>query len=328
MIKNSELSFVVQGSVGDPKIVNKCLNSIRLHFPGSIIILSTWVSSNLDEIFEYDELVLSDDPGFFWLNKEKNISNNLNRQIVSTRNGLDVVQTKYSVKVRADSFFFNDTLLSVYSSYVDHDDRILTITSTSRNPRRRYKMAYHICDFVYMSQTVNLRGMFSCALMSESDAYWFDDHEIPSHAPSSSILHRLSAEQYLWISFLRFKNQKVLINSAYEFDTNILKHSEKMISDYAIITKAQKVGIYNQKHKNIDLHGYDNYTDNEFIMLHKNKGMLPDSIFVRSLDFDLILLGVINITYPTIKFIFGFTFPLCVSALNKARDFKIRMMRS
>src|SRR5690606_17726021 len=109
----SDISVVVQGPVQsfqdreqEPGITQKCLESVRHYLPGSTIILSTWPNQNLEGL-DYDKLVISEDPGpnirYFKRDGTPQKFNN-NRQIVSSREGLRQVSTRYAVKLRSDNF--------------------------------------------------------------------------------------------------------------------------------------------------------------------------------------------------------------------------------
>lgn len=79
-----EIAVVIQGGVSD-KYTLEVLQSIKKHLPGSFIILSTWEGTK--EIKGVDLQINNTDPGATILNKEGQL-NNINRQIVSTINGL------------------------------------------------------------------------------------------------------------------------------------------------------------------------------------------------------------------------------------------------
>ena len=112
-----DISFVIQGAVTD--ITPVCLESIRRFFPESLIIFSTerrQSAKNLD----YDILVESDDVGGIPFKKNSATDDplcNMNRQLISTANGLKRVETKYAMKLRADSILTGRRFASYQNMY-------------------------------------------------------------------------------------------------------------------------------------------------------------------------------------------------------------------
>lgn len=96
-INTSEISVIVQGAV-DKKNTPLCIKSIRKYLPGAEVILSTWKGTNTEGL-DYDSLILNDDPGGRRVGKK---IDNVNRQIVSTKNGVAAANRKYVLKVRSD----------------------------------------------------------------------------------------------------------------------------------------------------------------------------------------------------------------------------------
>ena len=70
MIKSTDISIVVQGSVENREETIKCLNSIRKILPQAEIILSTWEDSDIVNL-DYDKLVLNKDPGAVYYEKRR-----------------------------------------------------------------------------------------------------------------------------------------------------------------------------------------------------------------------------------------------------------------
>lgn len=115
-IKPSDISVVVQGSIS-PKMTSRCLKSIRRHLPEAEIILSTWFGSDIFDL-DYDILVLNDDPGAQDISEVTIKPNNVNRQIVSTLNGVKKASRKYVLKIRSDLELNNSNFLKYYQNLV------------------------------------------------------------------------------------------------------------------------------------------------------------------------------------------------------------------
>jgi hypothetical protein len=110
MIDGAEVSVVVQGPVvGGPsdaperRRTQLALASVRAAYPACEIVFSTWKGAQTGGLI-YDRLVLNDDPGAVSQNDTtlRDVFNNLNRQIVSTRNGLAATTRRHAIKLRSD----------------------------------------------------------------------------------------------------------------------------------------------------------------------------------------------------------------------------------
>lgn len=114
MIKPDEISVVVQGEI-ERDATPKCLKSIRRFLPGAEIVLSTWEGRSCEGL-DYDILVLNVDPGPSDLIRQYPFEqvNNCNRQIVSTKNGINKSSKKYVLKIRTDMLLSGRGFLDYY----------------------------------------------------------------------------------------------------------------------------------------------------------------------------------------------------------------------
>ena len=117
MSKYKDMSVTLQGSV-DQTDTPKCINSIRKWLPGAEIILSTWEGSDISGL-DYDILVLNKDPGAVLMKEHlpKKKYLNVDRQIVSTQNGLKKATRKYALKIRSDLVLTTDNFLKYFDEY-------------------------------------------------------------------------------------------------------------------------------------------------------------------------------------------------------------------
>lgn len=95
-------SFVVQGPIYI-EYTHHTINSIKKHYPGSEIIISTWPNQNLSYIDTSDiKVLINNDPGpDNW---------NLSRQIISSYEGIKVATRDIVVKVSSDLLFTSSAL--------------------------------------------------------------------------------------------------------------------------------------------------------------------------------------------------------------------------
>lgn len=115
-IKNSDISFVLQGAY--TKETYKSIKMLEKVYKGCEIILSTWEGTKIDEKIEkkVDKIVFSKDPGGIWDEKIK-LWNNVNRQIISSKNGIQASTKKFVMKLRTDMTFKTKSFLKFYCKF-------------------------------------------------------------------------------------------------------------------------------------------------------------------------------------------------------------------
>jgi hypothetical protein len=178
-ITSEQISVVVQGPVFGKGVTAKCLTSIRSHLPDAHVILSTWVGSDVTGL-DFDTLVLSEDPGGIAHRNPDAPMNNVNRQIVSTRAGIDAAQRPYALKFRSDFFLNSSSFLKWFGEFPKVEEscklfsqKILACCYFTANPRGRTKYAYHLSDLIYFGLHADLKLLFEIPLMPADDAYKF-----------------------------------------------------------------------------------------------------------------------------------------------------------
>lgn len=249
-IENEEITFIVQGPVGTE--TKKCVNSIRENYPGSEIILSTWIGSDIDLIkrMTMKNIVYSTDPGdsgrMFLNNK---IFNNINRQLVSTKAGLSKVNTKYAVKTRTDFRFINSNLKDFLNKYEDFcineemrfvDKRILTLGADRRFP-------FFIFDFCFAGKSSDLRLLFNIPLMDRADAQYFPEHE-----PDNMSIYNIFQSHFRWIP-----EQFIILSSLKE--NGISAASEYFHGDWSKLNEEIMLKSLRNSISNFCVLGFDNF---------------------------------------------------------------------
>ena len=192
-IENSDITIVVQGLV-DNEITKKCIKSIREVLPGSNIILSTWKNSKVEGI-DYDKIILNEDPGHYFRRVElidgklaKKKVNNINRQIVSTQNGLKAVTTKYSLKLRTDFLITHDQFKNKFETiqslnifeknYQIFKKRVICCQCGTHSVRKgKFYLPFHYSDFAHFGLTVDLLNLFEIPLATMDELTYFEDNK-------------------------------------------------------------------------------------------------------------------------------------------------------
>ena len=215
--QGSEITFVVQGPVFFVDTQNITLlttKSIRKHFPHSKIVFSTWSDQDISGVI-FDELILNQRPKNWALTRNSistkhPLANNVNRQIISSRAGLETVKTRFAVKLRSDLVFTSNRLSKLLyrletideSPYKAFDKRVIVLDRITIDPRKAYKIAFNPCDYISAGQTQDVAKLWSRSLMTEEDALWFESSRTPVQEPgrfvTPGLLARLSAESHVW----------------------------------------------------------------------------------------------------------------------------------
>lgn len=233
----SDITFVVQGPIISHVTLGSLL-SIRRSFPASPIILSTWKGHDASSLV-YDELILSDDPGFFYYSdRAGERQNNVNRQIISTVAGLQRVQTEYVFKIRTDFNITGADFLQFWNRFPAEDpdykvfgDKILACSYFSRNPSSRMRFPFHPSDLAFFGKTDDMMRLFDVPLMTEAEAYW---------DKKNSRFNRYIPEQHIFINCLR-KSGKTVQCDRYDdnSDHNIVETEKYFASNFVFLTFEQ-----------------------------------------------------------------------------------------
>jgi hypothetical protein len=257
MITGREITVVVQGPVvpcsdrEDAPISTKaCLASVRQILPEAHIVLSTWKGSNLDGL-DFDEVVESDDPG--GLLENHNCRYNINRQIVSTRNGLARAVTPYSLKMRSDCSLCGTGFLDYFSQnhirsekFKVFSRRLVCCDLFFRTPwKQPFSLIFHPSDVFQFGLTEDLQILWSPKLATESEVHLSDPTVLPFMLRECwrNPLYRYSEEQYLWIQCLRNSGIDASLQCCWEMTSALVHFSESSILNNYLPVAAERLGV-------------------------------------------------------------------------------------
>ncbi len=275
LMDSSQLTFVVQGPVY-VNLTAETLASIRRNFTDSEIILSTWEGAPLTGL-DYDILVLSRDPGSYCMGGV-GILLNINRQIISTRNGLDIASRPYCVKVRSDLKFTSNKLLDLLSISKELNlagaglvggGRIIVTELTTVNPRKYLQMPFHFCDWLYAGATETLRNLFNIdECPEESHASWFAHKKRPDNY-ALNFNSRYAAESYIVSAWYR-RYFDLVFDHSYDLSNNNLEISERLLAEKFMVCSLEQIGITSLKFRRISLARlYLSYSFRDWSKLYK-----------------------------------------------------------
>jgi WavE lipopolysaccharide synthesis len=274
-LKSRDISVIVQGHVkgrpDDPveeRWTLQSLQSVRRHMPDAQLILSTFTNSDTNDL-PYDELVLSEDPGPLDLGDLNRMVPNTNRQIISTCAGLARAERPYALKMRYDLVLGGIDFLEYFGRFNErHPDwcllrqRVVTATSISLDARKACAAPFAPSDWFHFGLREDVRNLWQIPLIPPKSA-------VPGAPPLQS--HRYSAEQHIWVSFLRKHDH---IDFAHVNDTS---HDAVALTDLTIVNnlvllEPDQIPVCCLKYSDPNLAAYSkwfNYTHSQWLALYQ-----------------------------------------------------------
>ncbi len=341
-INSSNISIVVQGAI-DKNMTPKCLKSIRKYLPCAEIILSTWVGSDTEGL-DYDLLVLNQDPKALVYNFVCDIKNNFNRQLVSTKNGIEKVTRPYCLKFRSDLIIQNTNFLNYFemfnarnNDYKIFKKKILCCSIYSREKSCQdtgmgVPTPFHPSDFWMFGLTDDLKSYFCYCPMQTPDeaANW--NFKYPNRLPYTSMLWRFAPEQFFCVNWVKKHYPNLQFDDWSDWNGDNIELSNNILYNNFIFLGFKQAGIYSPKHswafKNEDkIQGvityelfqkrYKEYCDNTYV-ISKHQ---TSSYAKLKKHFDKLITPFSKI-YAWIGEIFSVIFYLfaCISQLLKGRN--------
>lgn len=248
-IYSKDISVVVQGAI-DPVNTPLCLQSIRKHLPDAELILSTWVGAKTGGL-DYDVLVLNEDPGGILCDPVWKVTNNVNRQIVSSKKGAEAASRAFALKIRSDMKLVGLQFIEAWEKYKGEradncrvfKHRIVINNLYCANPHRS-NFLFHISDWMQFGLREDILNLWDIPLQSEHDmGEYFDNKKRPAIDPVPTWSFRYIPEQYIWTECLR-KNGIVF---GFEYYTDItpenLALSELSFSNNVTILDYEDSGL-------------------------------------------------------------------------------------
>lgn len=245
---------MVQGPV-DHDLTPFCIETIRRYLPEAEVILSTWEGSDLRGL-KVDHLVLNADPGSVVCNiGARPISYNVNRQIVSSLNGIRTATRPFVVKVRSDMEFTGSGFLELPSRFpirTDRmkvfQDRIVTCTVPSQSVRRR-GLVLSPSDWFQFGRREDLLLLWDIPLDENAQtARYFASHPRPSPDRLRHFIYRYLPEQYIFLQCLK-KVAPVELEHLGESTRELRKLTELLFANNYIMADEQSLGVHFRKYR-------------------------------------------------------------------------------
>jgi hypothetical protein len=190
VIPDSSVSVVIQGPrEHDPlhptvDITRACIERVRVVFPDSHIIYSTWEGVATDDL-PIDEAVVCPDPGgFAFVRNDGRMLNNSLRLIRSTQAGLARVRTPYVLKLRSDLFLYDRGFLRYFDRFNEFyaplrifNKRILVFSLWTRafhaTPVGPHHRPFHVSDWAHFGTIEDMKLLWGLPEPSEPEfSHW------------------------------------------------------------------------------------------------------------------------------------------------------------
>jgi len=257
-MEGTEVTFVVQGPItikDGRNLATLAIDSIRCHFPGSKVILSTHVGQDTTTL-DFDELVFSNKPEYeVFENDQTKTLMSANHQILTTQAGLQKVTTSYVVKTRTDIEFKNRKILSLLEN---RPQRILSPTLTvtlepvivlnwsTVNPEKYLCLPHHPSDQLFAGLTIDVKNIWDAPLYPREYMRWFESHNFPENSQHGANLQRYRTESWIWYSFVGHK-------TTYSFETSYdatpvsIRESQALLSHNLMVVSQSLAGVQSLK---------------------------------------------------------------------------------
>lgn len=272
-LNDADLTFLVCG-VCDETFVSQVISPIKLHYPNSKIIVSTWIGSTFLPIAGV-QFVLSGDPGSVLRNEKKKIFMNLNRQIITLKAGLQHVNTNYVIKIRTDMTVENSKLLrfrfkDATGVFRKFGEQIAILDFTSVNKTDGMRIPFHFCDWVLFGRTSVVQKLLTnLSLVDERSFCKYYNGRYSESAKARGSLEQYTAEIYLHKCIFQsvYKLQEF---STFNYDKTVMKKSHIYQRNFLTICSLRELGLTSLKYKRTAFNMRHSITRYDTALLSKN----------------------------------------------------------
>ena len=255
-VDGKSLSIVIQGQVTRPssapahqQVTRRNIENIRRILPAAEVVLSTWKGADTEGLSP-DLLVLSEDPGA-WV-RGCGRTNNVNRQIVSSREGLRASTRRYAVKMRTDCELIHDGFLSLLaqegplcSDLRLFQQRIVGCQFFFRDPWKS-SMLFHIGDIFQSGLRDDLLDLWDIPLSPGDQGHSLADALRRASPPALVFSVRNFShyeEQYIWLSLLAKKGVPATLVYPFDATADLVRRSELSIANNFVIAGPEQLGL-------------------------------------------------------------------------------------
>ncbi|MGC0810299.1 WavE lipopolysaccharide synthesis family protein [Pantoea agglomerans] len=273
LISQSEISIIIQGGIlnSSRELDSEFLFNLNLtlkSFPESEIIVSTWktdgvIEGNLRSTYPGIKFIFNEDVGSISKNVDGvNVVSNVNRMLVSSLSGLRHSSKKYSVKIRTDSYLYNDNILLYLNDYFLNNNflnidsvirqndysvfsrHLINCNLFARNPYSQLPFLYHPGDILVAGLTKDVERFFDIPLADEN---------IFQHCKSmmNACYMKFVPEQYVWVKNLERSIKNFTFSGNFSRVKGEVERSERFYINNFLPLDSASLGFVWRKHKEV-----------------------------------------------------------------------------
>lgn len=265
---DESLSIVMQGPVLEQNriISSKIVENIiitRCQYPKAEFIISTWEldeknRSKLDLLADKYSLLIvyNKDPGLIF-SHDKVVSSNINRMIVSTKNGMKAVTRSLVIKLRTDSKLYNNSLGNILQHILQSkinksrqkefkifENYVVNCNLFARDAKGYLPYLFHPGDICLAGTKEDLILLFDVPLADECV------FENISRACFLSFM-KYVPEQYIWVQCIANRINKIIYLGNKHYNKSLVDLSEKYFINNFVALAPSQIGFNWPKHHSV-----------------------------------------------------------------------------
>ncbi|OUC39424.1 WavE lipopolysaccharide synthesis [Enterobacter sp. J49] len=299
----NSLSIVFQGPVlRNGTLCNQVIDNIirtRAVFPQSEIIVSTWFCAVEQERALFSRMkkvnvkvILSKDPGpIIGKDCSGEWITNLNRLLISSWSGLQIVTRPLTVKLRTDTCLYGRSIESLLERYVLADEgpardeayrvfkkRVINCSWFARDAEGSLPYLFHPGDIFLAGLTEDVR-LFFCAPLATPELF------SPSSMPGLWCAWRYVPEQWFWIYAIRQVKGKMEYEGNFSYTPTHIESSERYFLANFVPFSSKALQFYWQKYyRRYPLRGlFSLYTHSRWLRLAaRYDGKVQSGFFAKA----------------------------------------------
>ncbi len=303
---------------------NRNINILKKNFPSAKILISTWKNENKFEVKTNDKIIFNDDPGSVIDNHIGSATNgsNILRQVVSVKNGLNEINTRYTLKIRSDSYFNSNKILKLELNkfqfdkrYKIFDERIITSTIGSLN-QKSTNILYNFSDWFNLGLTSDLKKIWNYTSIESDEINYFSKFKNKKkNIYGKNWDLKFTAEQFIYFkSISQFIENK--IEHAHDYSKKKLVSAENYLVNNFYLVDPDRVDFvfpkYDSKiNKNLNKNNtnlrnkelvYFSYNENDWKNIYYKKNFSYNFLFNLSKNYFLMKFKIKNFVYKLFNF--------------------------
>lgn len=255
-----KIALVIQGPFYTNekiKTTNLIDSAIKCNYFDKIVI-STYKTDKISAYKNVNdiEIILNEDPGSQCLDNVRNAPININRQILTTQNGIKkVIDYDFIFKVRSDLLITDSkAFINNFQKFIESNLNYLFCDITTPNYNKPGCMfLFHLSDWVLGLNKLGAIKYLNIPFVDESElSKWgeYNKNIVNKEYHNTHVYTKYSPEQ--WITLNLINPEKILLKNIFDIDYSNIVAYEKFIQSIFYISLYQ-LGMRSQKYRYIHL---------------------------------------------------------------------------